>query len=120
MTADGTTPVDGRTRVELDLRIQRFNLPPVESALVIGRRASIGPHAMAKALEEMVPGTFRLIEVEHDTIEAVLVRTSHLRTLPEERLVPLLVARSSPLMEPSDMIHVRLDIVVCVSERMDV
>ncbi|MEQ9318295.1 MAG: hypothetical protein RIF41_04015 [Polyangiaceae bacterium] len=108
------------SRIELSLRMQRFHLPPVESALVIGRRAGIGPKAMSKALTEMVPGAFTLIEVDHPVAEAVIVRNTHLRTVPADRLVAILLARAEPIMDESDMLHVRLDVVVKAIEELDI
>lgn len=108
------------SRIELSLRMQRFHLPPVESALVIGKRAGIGPKAMSKALAEMVPGAFTLIEVDHPVAEAVIVRNVHLRTVPADRLVAILLARCEPIMDESDMLHVRLDVVVKAFEELDV
>jgi len=107
------------SRVELSLRIERFHLPPVESALVIGRRAGIGPKAMSKALSEMVPDAFTLIEVDHPAAEAVLVRNIHLRTIPADRLVSVLLRHCESLMAESDMIHVEMDIVVKAFEKLE-
>lgn len=102
------------------MQIRRFHLPPVESALVIGRRAGIGPQAMSKALAEMFPGAFTLIAVDHPVVEAVVVRTSHLRTVPEERLVPIVLARCESMMDESDMLHVTLNITVRSVEEIEV
>lgn len=45
----------------------------------MGKRAVIGSNAMCKALDEMMPNQFVLVSVEHSSIEAILVRTAHLR-----------------------------------------
>jgi hypothetical protein len=110
----------GGQKVELNMQIQRFHLPPVESALLVGRRAGIGPKAMNKALAEMLPGVFQLISVEHPVIEAIIVRTTHLRTVPEERLVQLLVARCEPFMDETDMIHVRMELIIHANEKFEI
>lgn len=113
--------LDGpRSQVRLTMDITRFRLPPVESALVIGRRAGIGPKAMAKALEEMLPGEFELIEMEHDVIEAVLLRAAHLRRVPRERLLPLLVRNCENLMDSSEMLHFDIDVRLRTVEELEV
>ncbi|MCA9668421.1 MAG: hypothetical protein KC503_22675 [Myxococcales bacterium] len=110
----------GRATARLRIDISRFRLPPVDSVLVIGRRAMIGPKAMAKAVEEMVPQAFELIAVDGDSpVEALLVRKVHLRRLPRERLVPIMLRHVEGLMDEQDMLHVRLEIEVSVTEQVE-
>lgn len=112
--------VDGaRNRIHLTMEITRFRLPPVESALVIGKRAGIGPKAMQKALSEMMPEVFVLVEVEHPTIEALLVRAAHLRRVPQDRLVPLILRNCENLMDDTDMLHFELEIRVRTTEEIE-
>lgn len=108
-----------RSRISLTMEIARFHLPPVESALVVGKRAGIGPRAMEKALAEMVPDAFALITVEHPVIEAVLIRRAHLRRVPEEKLIPLILRQCENLMDESDMLHFELDIRVRTTEEIE-
>lgn len=116
-TTDSVREEQGRT-AELHIKLRRFHLPPVASALVIGRRAGIGPKAMAKALDEMAPEAFEFIEVEHPVAEALLIRRSHLRTLSRERLTTLLLNHAEPIMDETDMIHVDLDVVLRATEEI--
>ena len=111
---------DARTRIQMTMEITRFRLPPVESALVVGKRAGIGPKAMEKALAEMVPGAFQLVAIEHPIIEAIIVRSSHLRRVPQDKLVPLIVRNCENLMDDTDMLHFELDIRVRTTEAIDV
>lgn len=120
MTTTTTERSGARTRIELAMAIKRFHLPPVESAIAIGRRAGIGPKAMGKALEEMIPGAFTTVQLEHPIIEAIIVRSSHLRTVPEDKLIPLLVARCADLMLETDLLHFTLDVVVHANDELEV
>lgn len=108
-----------RQQIRLTMEISRFRLPPVESALVIGRRASIGPKAMEKALSEMMPGVFETIAVEHPVIEAILLRSVHLRRLSAAKLVPVIVRKCENLMDDTDMLHFELDIRVRTTEEIE-
>ena len=108
-----------RNRIQLTMEISRFRLPPVESALVVGKRAGIGPKAMEKALAEMVPGAFVLVAVEHPIVEAVIVRVSHLRRVPQEKLIPLILRNCESLMDETDMLHFELDIRVRTTAEID-
>jgi hypothetical protein len=112
-------PDTGKTRVDLRIRLSHFHLPPVESALAIGKRAPIGANAMAKALEEILPATFIKIEIDHPTIEALILRASHLQIVPRERLVALLVKHSESFMSDSEILHVDIRVQVNVAESLE-
>jgi hypothetical protein len=110
------TPV----QVNLDIRMTRFHLPPVNSALAIGKRAPIGANAMSKALDEMLPGAFRKVDVEHDLIEALLIRVSHLRRVPEDKLLDVLLRNAEGFMADTEMLHLDVGLEVCVKASLEV
>lgn len=109
-----------KRRVSVDLRMSRFELPPVQSALVVGRKAPIGSRAMEKALAEMMPEAFTRIEVDHETIEAVIVRRAHLRRLPEERLVALMVRQTESVIDETEMLRVTMELEISLTEELEV
>ena len=92
-------------RIDLTMRISRFNLPPVQSALVVGKRAGIGSRAIGKALDEMMPKQFECVDVQHPLIEAVIVRTAHLRRVPPEKLIAVILRNAESVMSDLDMLH---------------
>jgi hypothetical protein len=84
-------------KINLELRLTQYYLPPLDNALIIGRRAAIGANSVSRAFEELSPGTFRLIPVEHHVAEAVLVRASDLRKLPEAELIRRLLLQADQI-----------------------
>ncbi len=108
-----------RRTVSIDCRLSRFRLPPVESALIIGKRAHIGPKAIEKALQEMLPGGFERIDVTHPVIESILVNVSHLRRVPREKLIAFLIRHSEGAMESDDTLHVALEIELVIKEQLE-
>lgn len=108
-----------KTRADLRIRLSRFNLPPVQSALVVGRRASIGSKAMAKALDEMMPGAFRRVDIDHPLIESILCRDTHLRRISSDKLVPLIVRHAEAFMADTDTLHFEINIDVFIRESLD-
>ncbi len=103
-------------RVSLAFRFQHFALPPVRDALIIGRRAPIGSHSIARAFQEMSPGMFRLVRVEHPIIEAILVRESDLRKVSEEILIERLLQYAQEIMDETDTLKVEVNVEVLVQE----
>lgn len=106
--------------LHIDVRIARFALPPVESALVVGRAAPIGSVAMQKALEEMMPGAFERLEVAgEDAVEAIIVRSSHLKRIPKERLIAFLLDNVRGMIDPSEMLRVSLEVEVATKAELE-
>jgi hypothetical protein len=95
-------------RINLELRLTQYHLPPLDNALIIGKRAAVGANGVSRAFEELSPGMFRLIRVEHHVAEAVLVRASDLRKLPEAELIRRLLLEADRIMDETDTLHVRL------------
>jgi hypothetical protein len=107
------------TRIDLRLRMSRFHVPPVQSALAVGKRAPIGTNAMLKALGEILPGTFERIDVEHPTIEALIVRTAHLQRVPRDKLAALVLKHAQGFMSDSEMLHLDMEIEVHVQDSLE-
>lgn len=99
-------------RVEISMRLSEFRLPPVQSALVIGRRAPVGPRAMYQALQAMLPGVYRLVEVDHPVVEAMVFREADLRRVREQLLVTAVLSQASAFMTETDVLHCALDLVI--------
>jgi hypothetical protein len=108
-----TTP---RWKINLQLRFTPYHLPPLDSALIIGKRAPVGANGISRAFQELSPATFQLIPVEHAVAEAVLVRASDLRKLPQQELINRLLQLADQIMDETDTLHVALRFEVVVEE----
>lgn len=103
-------------RINLQLRFTQYHLPPLDSALIIGKRAPVGANGISRAFQELSPATFRLIPVDHPVAEAVLVRVSDLRKLPQQALLSRLLQLADQIMDETDTMHVALKFEVIVDE----
>jgi hypothetical protein len=111
-----TPNVSPARKINLELRFTQYHLPPLDNALIIGKRAAVGANSISRAFEELSPGAFRLIRVEHDVAEAVLVRTSDLRKFPEAELIRRMLLQADQIMDDTDTLHVRLHFEIIVGE----
>jgi len=109
--------VSGRT-ITLHATFTQFSLPPVRDALIVGKRALIGPKALFRSLEVLLKGQFELIPVEHPTVEAIIVRKSDLRKLTKDRLVPILLEEAGKIMDETDCLRVEIGISVSVTREV--
>jgi hypothetical protein len=105
----------GNRQVRLSIRMKEFDIPPIRDAVVIGRRASIGPHGLFESLDRMLPGAYELTAVkDHEIIEAVILRKRCLSILDPDRLIKLIIQHTASLMHDSSIIQVELDSEVIV------
>jgi hypothetical protein len=105
-----------RRRINLQLRFTQYYLPPLDSALIIGKRAPVGANGISRAFQELSPATFQLIPVDHPVAEAVLVRASDLRKMPQQALISRLLRLADQIMNEADTLHVALRFEVIVDE----
>ncbi len=103
-------------RVNIQLHFTRYELPPLKDALIIGKRAPVGAQSINRAFQELSPGVFLLIPIEHPIVEAVLIRTSVLRKLPQHELLSRLLHQADQMMDERDTLHVALDFEMIVDE----
>ena len=103
-------------RINLQLRFTQYHLPPLDSALIIGKRAPVGINGISRAFQELSPAAFQLIPVDHPVAEAVLVRVSDLRKLPQQELISRLLQLADQIMDETDTMHVALKFEVIVDE----
>ena len=108
--------ISPRRKINLQLRFTQYFLPPLDSALIIGKRAPVGANGISRAFQELSPATFQLIPVEHPVAEAVLVRVSDLRKLPQQELISRLLQLADEIMDEADTLHVALRFEVIVEE----
>lgn len=115
--AHGSEASSSSRRVNLELRFTQYHLPPLDDALIIGKRATVGANSISRAFEELTPGTFRLIPVDHHVVEAILIRVLDLRKLPESELVRRLLQQADQIMDTADTLHVKLNFEIIIGEQ---
>lgn len=114
---DAPGPPQRRARVHMEIR--HFKLPPVESALVVGVRSPIGPNAMEKALQEMMPHQYVRVDVDNERIQTIFLQATHLRRIPKQRLVQLILTNCEEMIDGTEMLHVTLDVLVAATEEVE-
>jgi hypothetical protein len=114
-TQEGSQPLPPR-RINMQLRITRDEVPPLKDAPIIGKRAPIGANSISRAFVGFPPGAFTLIWLDHPVIEAILIRMSDLRKLPQQELVGRLLHQAEQIMDESDTLHIALDFEILVNE----
>ena len=95
--------------------VSEYQIPPFRDALVLGREASIGCHAVRRALTLLVKTPFAHIELDDEIISDILIRESLLRRVPQEQVIAFVLEHIKPLMGVEEIMQVDLDLEVTVS-----
>ena len=100
----------------LKVRVKEFGIPPIRDGLALGRNSPIGCAAIRKAIDLLVTSPFEHIEVRDEIVSDLLVRSTILRRIPQEKLVDFVLQRIKPLMGPEEILHLDLEAEVTLED----
>ncbi|MCR4436904.1 MAG: hypothetical protein QHH06_14730 [Clostridiales bacterium] len=106
-------------KAEITMRLAEFEMPPMQDALIVGRRAPIGPEAARRMVDILSPGQYEIIKVDHPVIEALVVRKALFNMLPHEKLVALLLDEGEKVANEPTIVKAQVNIVLQVSKSID-
>jgi hypothetical protein len=106
-------------RAEVTVRFSEFEFPPMQDALLVGKRAPIGPHAARRMIDVLSPDQYEVFPVEHEVIEAAVVRKNLLRMVPAEKLLPFLLEEGGKIATETTIVKVQVKVVVEVSRAVE-
>ncbi|AEB11338.1 hypothetical protein Marky_0588 [Marinithermus hydrothermalis DSM 14884] len=111
---------NGERSLRVRARAQRFEIPPIRDALLIGRLAPIGPEAARRMAEAIAPGQYTLLRVEGDAepVEAILVRKAHLRFLDGKHLARILLEEFAQFISPEDVLRVDIELEILLDRTL--
>lgn len=114
-----SSSTDQSRKAEIVMRISEFEMPPMQDALIVGRKAPIGPEAARRMVEILSPGQYEIIQVEHSVIEAVVLRKSLTNMIDKERLINLILDEGGKVANDSTIIKAHISIELEVSRTID-
>lgn len=111
--------VDSTKKAEITMRMSEFEMPPMQDALIVGKRAPIGPEAARRMVDILSPDQYEIVKVDHPAIEAIVVRKALFNMLPQEKLVGLLLEEGGKVANESTIVKTQVNIVLQVSKSID-
>lgn len=105
---------------EINMRFTEFEMPPMQDVLIVGRMAPIGPEAARRMVDVLSPDQYEIIKVDHDIIEAIVIRKSLLNMLPEDKLISIIIEEGAKIANKSMIIKAQLSITLNVSKSIDI
>ncbi|SCG82862.1 hypothetical protein DW1_1290 [Proteiniborus sp. DW1] len=111
--------IEGTKKAEINMRFSEFEMPPMQDVLLVGKRAPIGPEAARRMVDILSPEQYEIIRVEHEYIEAIVVRRSLLNMLSEDKLVSIIMEEGGRIANESMIIKAQVNITLNVSKTID-
>lgn len=104
---------------EVRLRLSEFEIPPMQDALLVGRRAPIGPEAARRMVDALSPEQYQILRIDHEVFEAVVIRKILLNLMPQDKLLALLLDEGSRVGTVDSVLRVQVNIEILVSKMVD-
>lgn len=111
--------IDGTKKAEVNMRFSEFEMPPMQDVLIVGKMAPIGPEAARRMVDILSPDQYEIIKVEHDYVEAIVVRRSLLKMLAREKLISIIMEEGGKIANESMIIKAQVNITLNVSKSID-
>jgi len=108
--------VEGTKKAEITIRFSEFEMPPMQDVLIVGKRAPIGPEAARKMVDILSPEQYEIVRIEHEAVEAIVLRKALLNMLPKEKLVDLIMEEGGSVANEMMIVRAQINIVLQVSK----
>lgn len=106
-------------KAEMTIRLSEFEIPPMQDALLVGKKAPIGPEAVRRMVDALSPEQYEIIRIEHQVFEAAVLKRSLLKLLPEDKLLPILLEECERVGDEQAVVKAQVNIVIQVNRAVD-
>lgn len=111
--------IEGTKKAEINMRFSEFEMPPMQDVLIVGKRAPIGPEAARRMVDILSPEQYEIVKIEHEYVEAIVVRKSLLNMLSKNKLVSIIMEEGGKITNESMIIRAQISITLNVSKSID-
>jgi hypothetical protein len=93
-------------RYTVNLSFEEIKLPPFEDILIIGKSCPYGKLGISRSFDILVPDEYKLIEIDDEIIESVLINKKILKKIDEDKIIEILKENVFPFVSDSEIIKV--------------
>ena len=111
--------IEGTKKAEINMRFSEFEVPPMKDVLIVGKRAPIGPEAAKRMVDILSPEQYEIVRIEHECVEAIVVRKSLLNMLSKDKLISIIMEEGGKIANESMIIRAQINIILNVSKSID-
>lgn len=111
--------LENSKKIELNMRLSEFEMPPMQDVLIVGKDAPIGSEAARRMVEILSPDQYQIRKIDHPTIEALVIRKALLKLIPENRLLDIILEEVEPVTDETMIIRVQMNIAILINKSVD-
>ncbi|MDK2800635.1 MAG: hypothetical protein PWP27_1649 [Clostridiales bacterium] len=104
---------------DISIRFSEFEIPPMQDVLVVGKNAPIGPEAARRMADILSPDQYDIIKINHDSVEAIIVRKTILNMIPSEKLLPIIIDEVNEFVSINSVYKANIQIVINVKRSIE-
>ncbi|WP_055666790.1 hypothetical protein [Desnuesiella massiliensis] len=112
--------VETSKKAEITMKLSHFEMPPMQDALIVGKRAPIGPEGARRMVNIISPDQYEVIKISHEFIEGIIIRKSLLSILPKDKLISIILEEGERIANETTIIKVEINLTVKVSRSIDI
>ncbi len=94
----------------IELEISKFEFPPMQDLLVVGRDSPLGTRAAKRLSLTLAPDQYEFIQISDSTISCLLIRKSLLKMIERQRLLKIILEEAKRVMGKEDIMKMKLNI----------
>ncbi|MHB1042983.1 MAG: hypothetical protein ACYC0Q_09115 [Eubacteriales bacterium] len=117
--AAGAAKEENSRTAEVSIRLSEFEIPPMQDVLLVGKRSPIGPEAAKRMVDALSPEQYEVIPIKEGPLEAMVVRKSLLKLIPQEKLLPIILDEGLKIATENMVIKAQIDVVIIVKRSID-
>ncbi|HMM20039.1 MAG TPA: hypothetical protein PKA10_04815 [Selenomonadales bacterium] len=106
-------------KADVKMRLAEFEMPPMQDVLIVGKAAPIGPEAARRMVDILSPDQYVIEKVEHEVIEAVIIRKAVLNMIQRDKLVALILEEGEKIANDKMIIKVQVQITLEVHKSVE-
>jgi len=111
--------LESMRKAEMIIRLSEFEIPPMQDALLVGKKAPIGPEAVRRMVDAVSPEQYEVIRLEDRVFEAAVVKKSLLNLLPLEKFLPVLLEEGERVADEKSVVKAQLNVVIQINRVVD-
>ncbi|MBF0179511.1 MAG: hypothetical protein HQM03_05740 [Magnetococcales bacterium] len=100
---------DGRGYT-VSMEFETISLPPFRDIMVLARKCPVGMIGLSKCMGLMAPDGFEMVEVEHETVEAILVSKQLIKRLSVLKILEILNEKVFPFISHGEIIRIQFHV----------
>ena len=104
----------------IELEISKFEFPPMQDLLVVGRNSPIGTRAVKRLSLSLAPDQYEFIQTSDSTISCLLIRKSLLKMIEKQKLLKIILEEAKRIMGKEDIMKMKLNISLRMVKKLKV